>query len=335
MLSVGLTLLLPAAACAQAAAPASKPQSTGPANVTEHAIPPSAVNPSLEGPSSPYLAFVSPRRNANGRLFVFLAGSGGSPSCCQLLLRQAAASGYLVIGLTYDNQTTVGVRCLNDLACYGTVRRNVFDGSDPSAYSAIPRQDGVEQRLTGLLAYLAYHYPAEGWGALERRGAPRWGQIVLGGHSQGGGEAAFIGTVRPLRGEVTLSSPPDTDSLHRPATWVKGVDRGKTPVSRIVGFVHHGDPFYPRIAPDWSAMDLQRFGPMEDVDTLAAPYRGSHELISYASLPPVVLATHDSTAVDSATPRCASGSPRYAPVWDYMLEVAGGLRLTRQTNSCG
>src|ERR1700732_2385923 len=54
--------------------------------VSEHAIPPAAVDPSVGGPNAPYLALAGGRRQANGRLFVFLPGTGGTPSWCQLLL---------------------------------------------------------------------------------------------------------------------------------------------------------------------------------------------------------------------------------------------------------
>lgn len=156
----------------------------------------------------------------------------------------------------------------------------------------------------------------------------------MSGHSQGGGEAAFIGAIRSLRGVVTLSSPPDTNLSHQAATWVNGVRHGHTPIGRIVAFVHSGDPFYPRIVADWRAMGLGSLGSPASVDSTGPPYRHSHELISSAALPLVVLATHDSTAVDSATPACSNGSPRYAPVWDYMLDVAGGLQVHHGRAGC-
>jgi len=41
-------------------------------------------------------------------------------------------------------------------------------------------------------------------------GFPRYGSIVMAGHSQGGAEAAFVATQRTVAGVVMLSSPPDT-----------------------------------------------------------------------------------------------------------------------------
>jgi hypothetical protein len=270
----------------------------------------------------------------NGMLFVFLPGTGGTPACCQLLLRQAVALGYHAIGLTYNNETAVGDRCLDNLACYGAVRQNVFNATEPSRWIALPADDGVQQRLAALLAYLARHYPAEGWARFLTGTVPQYASIVVGGHSQGGGEAAFAGSVQRVAGVITLSSPPDTDSSLRPATWVAGVPNGRTPLARYIAFVHVGDPFYPRIAADWAGMQLASLGPPVLVDATPAPYGHSHQLLSAARQPLVPLAAHDATAVDSATPLCPGGVPQYAPVWRTMLQVAGGLPVTASAAGC-
>lgn len=310
------------------------PPGGGPAPVITDQLLPTQVIPGAGGPDVANLAVVGPATAWNGLLFVFLPGTGGQPACCRDLLQTAAQLGYHAIGLTYDNQTAVGARCLNDLACYGQVRRNVFDGSDPGPASTVPPRDGIDNRLVALLGFLARRYPAEGWARFLRGGRVDYRLVVLGGHSQGGGEAAFIGALQALAGEVTLSSPPDTDSSHQPADWVRAVQTGRTPVSRIYAFVHYGDPFYPRIVADWAAMGLGAFGGPALVDTTAAPYGGAHELVSAAPLPAVLLATHDSTAVDSATPICPDGNPEYAPVWRAMLQEAGGLPVTTAPPGC-
>jgi hypothetical protein len=302
--------------------------------VTVRTVRPTRADRLVTGPQSPDLAMVGPRSRSNGLLAVFLPGTGDAPDCCKLFLRQAVSLGYLAIGLTYNNQTAVATRCLNDLACFGSLRRNVFDGADASAYSNVSRRDGVEHRLAALLSYLASHHPREGWGRFVRAGQPIWTSIVMSGHSQGGGEAAFIATIRRVRGVVTLSSPLDTNLSYRAATWVTTLHRGRTSIRRMVGFVHSEDPFYPRIIADWTAMGLKQLGAMTSVDTKPPPYRHTHELLSSAALPSVPLAAHDSTAVDSATPKCRNGSPEYAGVWDYMLELAGGLPISHAKAAC-
>lgn len=116
---------------------------------------------------------------------------------------------------------------------------------------------------------------------------------MFAGHSQGGGEAAVIGTLRRVRGVISLSSPPDTNDLHVAALWLSTVKTGATPLDRYVAFVHVGDPFA-RIRADWTAMGLDTLGRTTSVEVTGPPYAKTHELISSAALPPVVLATHDS-----------------------------------------
>ena len=123
-----------------------------------------------------------------------------------------------------------------------------------------------------------------GWAAADEaygRTPPCCASIVLAGHSAGGGEAAFIGSIRAVRGVVMLSSPVDHGYL-RPASWVTAVRSGRTPLSRYVGLLHSGDYFYGNDIRNWRAMGLPAFGSLTSVDHIAAPYRHSHELLSTA-----------------------------------------------------
>jgi hypothetical protein len=171
-----------------------------------------------------------------------------------------------------------------------------------------------------LLSYLQRRYPGEGWGRFLSHDLPRYGSIVMAGHSQGGAEAAFIATQRTVAGVVMLSSPPDTDDHLRPASWLAGVPAEKTPISRYFAFAHRGDPYYDRISADWKAMGLTVLSPPVTVDGTSPPYGGSHELISAAPVPPTgPAAAHNSTADDNAQPLCPDGSPENAPAWQYLL----------------
>lgn len=317
------------------AVPSSATRSSAPP-VTIHEVAPETADPDVSGPSLENLALVGSQGVWNGDLVVFLPGTGDQPSCCQLFLTEAADLGFHVIGLSYDNASAVVTTCGNDLACYGVVHRNVFNGTEASRYSDVPPEDGIERRLATLLAYLEQTYPDEGWGRFLSGTVPRYASVVLAGHSQGGAEAAYIATARRVAGVVTLSAPPDTDNSLRPATWLAGVRTGKTPVARYYGFVHRDDLAGTRISADWQAMGLAAFGPLTSVDGARAPYGGSHELVSAAALPePGAAAAHDGTAIDAMQPLCPDGSPEYAAVWAYLLQAAAGLALTGPVSGCG
>ena len=157
----------------------------------------------------------------------------------------------------------------------------------------------------------------------------------MSGHSQGGGEAVYIGMIKRLKGVVALSSPLDGNSSDQPASWVGGVPEGRTSVKRIVAFIHSGDPFENKIAADWTAMGL--WGTVTSVDGSAPPYGDSHRLYSSAPVAHphgAARAAHDSTAVDTVTPMCPNGSAEYAPVWGYALVTAGALRAKPPAPAC-
>jgi hypothetical protein len=251
-------------------------------------------------------------------------------------LKEAASLGFAAIGLSYPNASSVKSRCANDLSCYGTVRANQFNGTKPSAASSVTPDDAVDFRLSALLKYLHRTQRSGPWGRFLSAGQVDWSRVVIGGHSQGGGEAAFIGTIQHIEGVLMLSAPVDSTNgaLPEPARYLSADHR--TPMNRYVGFDHTADPSHAKILTDWAALGLGRFGPAVSIDTARPPYLGSRQLVTSVSVPDhtVSNAPHDSTAVDLDTPLCPDGSPRFAPVWRYMLQVAGGLRVTRVSKDC-
>jgi hypothetical protein len=307
------------------------------AGVTMERIPPAATAPGLSGPDNADLAVADDRVPSNGELFLFLPGTGGQPACCRYLLDTAAQTGFLALGLTYDNTEAVGKICGNSQACYTLVRRDDFDGSTPTAFSGVTPADSIQARLVDLLRYLAAQHPSEGWSRFLAGSAPRWGKIVVAGHSQGGGDAAYIAKVRGVEGVVMLSSDVDSTATDPPVAATYLTTGHLTPLDRYVGFDHTRDPFNDKIEADWAALDLQSFGPAAAVDGDAPPFDNSHQLLTSAAVPPGPaprLATHDSTAVDVQTPLCADGSPAFVPVWRYMMQVAGGLPITSGPQLC-
>lgn len=305
--------------------------------VITYQVQPTATATGLLGPSDPDFVAVDDHVPSNGELFLFLPGTGGQPDCCQYLLETAAQTGFLAIGLTYDNTEAVGKICENNQMCYTDVRHDDFDGSTPSSDADITPADSIQSRLVDMLRYLAARHPSQGWSRFFAGSAPLWSKMVVAGHSQGGGDAAFIAKIRDVEGVVMLSSDVDSTATDPPVAATYLTTGHLTPLDRYVGFDHTRDPFNDKIEADWSALDLQSFGPAVSVDGHAPPFGHSHELLTSTNVPPgpaPILATHDSTAVDSQTPLCSNGSPAFVPVWRYMMQVAGGLPLTSGPRLC-
>jgi hypothetical protein len=320
--------------------PPSPPPGTGdgiPAGVTVYRVPPTATAPGLRAPDHPDLVAVDDTVTPNGELFLFLPGTGGQPACCRYLLDTAAQAGFLAIGLTYDNTEAVGRICESNQECYTVVRHDDFDGSAPSSFVDVTPADSIEARLVDMLRYLAARHPSQGWSRYLSGSTPEWSKIVVAGHSQGGGDAAYIAKLQDVEGVMMLSSDVDSTATHPPVAASYLTTGHRTPLDRYIGFAHTRDPSNDKIEADWTALDLQSFGPAVSVDREEPPFRDSHELLTSARVPsgPAPrLAPHDSTAVDSQTPICSNGSPAFVPVWRYMMQVAGGLPVTSGPGLC-
>ena len=305
--------------------------------LTIHRVDPSATSPTVGAPDNPNIAIVDPAVRSNGELFVFLPGTGGQPACCTYLLEAAAEAGFHAIGLTYANATAVGAICRNNLACYATVRQDDFDGSKPNPYVNVAATNAIQARLADLLRYLGAHDPSEGWSQFVTGNTPVWKRIVVAGHSQGGGDAAYIAKIRKVEGVVMLSSDVDSSSTSPPVAAPYLTSGHLTPLGRYVGFDHVRDVFFTKITTDWAALDLQSFGPRTSIDGRRTPFGNTHELVTSAPVPSgrtTGLAAHGSTAVDRETPLCKNGTPAFAPVWRYMMQIAGGLPVTKDAPVC-
>jgi len=246
-------------------------------------------------------------------LLLFLPATGAVPGDYTAFLSTAAAAGYSVLGLDYPNLgRSVTRTCLADAKCYTVLQRNRFTGAHPSHFSHVSTANSIASRFRAAVRYLERRDPAGGWGRYLERGRIDWSRIVLAGHSQGGGESAFIAHYYRVQGVLMFSSPVESyDDVT--ASWIDG--RGATPASRMFGFDVIGDLYQKRITGTWRALGLGT-----DRQPVAVP-TGGHALLS--SLPVgTPLQTHG-RSVDDRTPRGPSGEPVFAPTWRWMLHQVG------------
>ncbi|MBG6108126.1 alpha/beta fold hydrolase [Frigoribacterium sp. CG_9.8] len=247
-----------------------------------------------------------------GALLLFLPATGAQPSDYRMFLRTAVASGYNVLGLDYWNRgKSVVNTCGGDPECYTAVQRNRFDGTVPSAVSNVEPANSILNRLTLALTQLETVDPAGQWGRYLDHGQVDWSRIVLAGHSQGGGESAYIAHLHLVHGVLMFSSPVLTDD-GAPAAWMR--EPGMTPASRMYGFVNQNDMYFSKIAGSWSVLQLQQAGSPALVDVP----RGSHQLVSTLDMGTPAEA-HGRTVTDG-TAQSPDGVPLYQPTWEWMLD---------------
>lgn len=276
------------------------------------AISPHRTDPALSLFERP-IEVETPQGSPRNELFLFLPGTAAAPHMYRKILEEASSRGFHAIGLTYDNGKMVNKRCKTstDRSCWGTVRAEELDGAHPSSELTIPADQSIVNRLTKLLAYLAKRYPEQGWQQYLIAGKPAWSAIVVGGHSQGAGEAAYMGKIFALRGVCGFDSPSDGNAKVSVPAWLTMPNR--TPVAHEFVFTNRDDELATWNVVTTNARAIGLRG-TASVDGAHPPYAGAHLL--YTTVPGKgFLNSHDLTIMDYITPMNGS-TPAYAQAWD-------------------
>lgn len=257
-------------------------------------------------------------------LVVYLPGSYGAPDRSKMMLGAIAGQGYRVIGLMYNDAPSTGVTCGRnpDPSCAGRFRaRRAFGDPVTTDHDDAPHET-VTARLVATLRYLQAHYPDEAWGDyLDPEGRPAWRRIVVAGHSQGAGLAAFIAKRFEVARVVMFSSP--WDYYH---ALVDGRDKrlvsgwvgqpSATPPDRWFGLFHASEPNARRILAAYKALQV----PPSHIRLVKLPPRNA----SFSSHP-----FHVSVSVDYATPLDEKRHPAYLDDWRFVFGDANDLGQIR------
>lgn len=269
------------------------------------------------GAYTPNADQIAIRGSVSGRLLLFLPATNQVPAAYRHFLDTAADAGYHVLGLDYANTgTSLTGTCGAVAACYTAFQSNKFDGSAPSRWSSVTPHDAIVNRLRRALAILRERDPRGGWGRFTDGDAIRWDRIVLAGHSQGGGESAFIAHGRAVAGVLMFGSPVES---YQGVTAAWMATPGATPVDRYYALDDAKDMYADRITGSWQALGIP--GDVVRVDT-TAPTLLPHRMLTTVDLGSPS-ASHTCFITDGA-PVGADGVPVFAALWQRMLDAARG-----------
>ena len=208
-------------------------------------VEPAQTDPAIATVHGPHIALYDPGVTSNHRLFFFICGTGGNPSNSPALYRTFAEWGYHVVSVDYENNLiTTALAHTHDPAAFGHYRDAIVTGAPVSDRIHVDAANSILNRFRKLLAYLAEHDSKGGWNEFinEKDGKPAWDRIIVGGHSQGSGHAAYIGKLFRVDRVLIFSGPQDyMDDLHKPAPWLS--EASATPPSRFFAFLSQNDPF--------------------------------------------------------------------------------------------
>jgi predicted esterase len=174
-------------------------------------------------------------------LVVFMAGSGGRPENMAPIINFVADQGFRAVGVSYPTAQAVVQVCASrpDPDCSGDFRRKrIYGEGDFDLIDDAP-DEAIVHRLTLLLRHLDRLHPTENWGAYLDGDAPDWSRIIVTGHSQGAGMAAYIAKREPVARVVLFSSPWDHSPGPTLAPWLQ--NPGATPPERWYGVYHRDE----------------------------------------------------------------------------------------------
>lgn len=206
-------------------------------------VDPHATDPAISMVHGPHIAVYEPQATPRHRLLLFIVGTRAKASSSLALDRDAAQWGFHAISIDYENNV-VAVSCAHSLntATFGNYRKAIITGAPVSEKIKVDPENSILNRFQKLLVYLVKHDPNGRWGQFLDNGHPVWSRIIVAGHSQGSGHAAYIGKMFRVDRVLMFSGPQDyMDNLDKPAPWQAG--KSATPPSRFFAFLNLGDPF--------------------------------------------------------------------------------------------
>jgi hypothetical protein len=275
------------------------------AQVTVLRVEPGQTDPAIATVHGPHIAVYDPGVVSNHRLFFFIGGTGSNPSNSMAVYRTFAGWGYHVVTVDYENNLfTTALAYSHDPASFDHYRDAIITGVPVSDRIKVDKANSILNRFQKLLDYLAEQDPKGGWDEFLKHGKPAWDRIIVGGHSQGSGHAAYIGKMFHVDRVLIFSGPQDyLDDLHEPAPWLD--EKSATPSSRFYAFLSQNDPFNIHHQEANCAMLMHLAGPKTVAVEPGEAIHGDYQIL-----------------VNDAPKKSAHGSTistQYTNVWKYMV----------------
>jgi dienelactone hydrolase len=276
-------------------------------DLVTYRVTPSDTDPAIRRFNQPHYIVFDSSRARSADLLVFMTGTGGNPDAVSDFLKVAAGQGYRVIALAYNDVPSVVAICTQDPdpGCSAKVRQKRIFGDNITDLIDDSPAESIVNRLVKLLVKLDHDHPSDGWSQYLVADTPRWERIVVSGHSQGAGMAAYIAQRNRVARVVLFSSPWDFYGRNRQiAPWVLDGPRA-TPSDLWFGAYHEKENTASLIRREYEALRIPaahvRVFRLEPAHLMGPnPY-------------------HVSMVGNRVTPRDGVGAPAYAEAWRFLV----------------
>ena len=198
----------------------------------------------------------------------------------------------------------------------GRIRLEAATGEDVSDAIQIPHADGMSERAFQFVKWLAKENPVGHWDYfLTPDGKQlRWEDVIMAGISHGSTTAARFAIHQKVDRVVMFSGP--RDQLENWYTLPSA-----TPANRFFGFTHVLDTGWKgdHYCRSWELLGLGQFGPIVNVDKIAAPFGNTRRLITEADVKNDDKRAHSSSVPGGAAVKDSAGKYVHEAVWRYVF----------------
>lgn len=203
-------------------------------------LPPAQTGPGIVQARGPHLLREARVSTTSPKLLVTLGGTGSVPRDFGAFAEVAASVGYAVLSLDYPNMTISTVCRENPIPdCFDRFREEVVTGKDSSPHVSVDLANSILNRLRSAVFWAQEHDPR--WKVFWKNGDVFWSRVVIAGHSQGSGHAAYLSKMFPFQGVILFAGPQDTWADGSVGAWVS--KSGATASTRYHALLHRDDFF--------------------------------------------------------------------------------------------
>jgi len=309
----------------------SQGQICSPDSLIQRAIKATNTDSNIDWELHNHQIYLNPTCTQKGTLVIHLVGSFDNPANTRYFPALAANNGYKVINLKYPNNIAALSTCdeSTDPSCFEGYRAEIVYGTEASSAVDVDASNSIINRIEKLLRFLDENYPSENWdNFINNSGEINWSSIILSGHSQGGGHAAYLAKRSAVQRVLMFASPNDySNHFSAPAPWVRQLS--ETPDSCYYALSHLFDNVnaFSKQYAVWNEMRMTVLKDSMTVDNAEGKYGNSRILYSELEGGGGFADSHNMVIIDDYTP-IQEATPIFGPVWTYMLGLSAEISAT-------